>query len=223
MNLEDCLEKTLEFIIRGNLSFNEVRIYLFLFLKAKREGKSQTGFLAKSDLVRASNISFSNIDKVLDSLLSKGAIRVNDVRGRFSIYEVLIPTSNGNSLTWCSVEDTKISDFLDMTLVVSEALNKALMREKDLIDSSRAAHVYFVQSKDGGPIKIGRSANLEVRLQSLQRSHSNKLTILNTITCIDKKEAIKIEGDLHKKFYKYRSHGEWYEPCQELIELIERI
>src|SRR5665647_1138234 len=59
--------------------------------------------------------------------------------------------------------------------------------------------IYFVQRENGGPIKIGCSANLPERITSLQRKCSDKLKVLLIIYGGFKKEKL-----VHKQFIEYR-------------------
>lgn len=66
--------------------------------------------------------------------------------------------------------------------------------------------IYFVQSSNGGPIKIGyTSKNALQRVQALQVAHPEKLTLLGCIV-----GEVPDERALHKKFAEYRLHGEWF-------------
>lgn len=73
--------------------------------------------------------------------------------------------------------------------------------------------VYFIQSINGGPIKIGKAANAKKRLCALQISHHEELQII----AIDHNGN---EADYHDKFFKYRIRGEWFNPDQEILDAI---
>lgn len=76
--------------------------------------------------------------------------------------------------------------------------------------------IYFIQSADGtGPIKIGYSAQLKVRLEDIQRYSPVRLKVVSTI-----KGGLKKERMIHKYFDKVRLWGEWFEPTQELLDFI---
>ena len=76
--------------------------------------------------------------------------------------------------------------------------------------------VYFIgDSNSAGPIKIGVAANVEARLKSLQTGNPNPLLILGII-----EGGHKVEQALHKKFEKFRHHGEWFNPTEEIITYI---
>jgi hypothetical protein len=79
-------------------------------------------------------------------------------------------------------------------------------------------YVYFFQAEIGGPIKIGRSFDPDVRLRDLQLMSPFRLRQLALIPgSIDK------EAELHRRFSHSRLHGEWFAESDELIELIREI
>lgn len=76
--------------------------------------------------------------------------------------------------------------------------------------------VYFVQGENGGPIKIGYSADIADRMVQLQRESISRLNVLLLIPGSFNKET-----SLHKQFAEYQLQGEWFEPVPELLEEIE--
>lgn len=72
--------------------------------------------------------------------------------------------------------------------------------------------VYFLQPEAGGPIKIGYSTNVEMRVRELQRMNAVPLRLLGTIGA-----PCDLERWLHDRFAEFRLHGEWFEPCAELL------
>jgi excisionase family DNA binding protein len=75
--------------------------------------------------------------------------------------------------------------------------------------------VYFIQSVDGGPIKIGYADDPEKRLAEIQRMSPTQLCILNIVDG-DR----KCEGFIHRCFKKLRLHGEWFEPGDKLVDFV---
>ncbi len=80
------------------------------------------------------------------------------------------------------------------------------------------AKVYFIQAKGSGLIKIGMSLNVSSRLKALQQASPEKLRILKIIEGGRKKEF-----ELHEKFKNIKSHSEWFQPEEELLEYIGEI
>jgi hypothetical protein len=78
--------------------------------------------------------------------------------------------------------------------------------------------VYFVQSVDGGPIKIGfTSRKPEARLSELQKSSPSRLRLLAVIPDADS----GLERMIHSDFDDERLHSEWFEPNELLGEVID--
>lgn len=69
-------------------------------------------------------------------------------------------------------------------------------------------NIYFVQAVDGGLVKIGSAVNVNNRLKEHQCGSPLILQIIKVIPDV----AIKFEKQLHKRFAKYRMHGEWFLP-----------
>jgi len=78
--------------------------------------------------------------------------------------------------------------------------------------------VYFVQSRLGGPIKIGLTTQLNQRLKQLQNESPIPLQIVGALRGDE-----KVEAAIHERFRKLRLHGEWFEPSTELVEFIRQI
>jgi len=78
--------------------------------------------------------------------------------------------------------------------------------------------VYFVQSRLGGPIKIGLTTELSQRLKQLQNESPIPLQIVGALRGDE-----KVEAAIHERFRKLRLHGEWFEPSTELVEFIRQI
>lgn len=81
-----------------------------------------------------------------------------------------------------------------------------------------AGSVYFVAQSGGGLIKIGYSTNAAGRFQQLALGSPVSLSLLAVVpgTVFD-------ERKLHRHFLVFNSHGEWFHPCAELIDLIAEI
>jgi len=77
-------------------------------------------------------------------------------------------------------------------------------------------YIYFLQSKTGGPIKIGRSCQLRRRLSTLQISSSEELVLILTL----KTTVGLTEKDVHKMFKNDHIRGEWFEASEDLVRWI---
>ncbi len=78
--------------------------------------------------------------------------------------------------------------------------------------------IYFVQSEEGGPIKIGTTECLAQRLPCL-RTDCGKPD-LRVLAVINGGRAE--EQGLHKRFSRLRLDGEWFEPANDLMEFISK-
>jgi hypothetical protein len=77
----------------------------------------------------------------------------------------------------------------------------------------RFREVYFLQAQSGGRIKIGVSKDAAKRVASLRTSSPEPVEVVGLMVC---NEGGALEGRLHKQFAHIRTHGEWFEPTQEL-------
>ena len=76
--------------------------------------------------------------------------------------------------------------------------------------------IYFIQSENGGLIKIGYTyKSAKSRLSQLQTGSPDKLIILKT-----EEGDEHYERELHTRFKDLRQHGEWFRPGMELISHI---
>jgi hypothetical protein len=75
--------------------------------------------------------------------------------------------------------------------------------------------VYFIQSVNGGPIKVGTSTDPTARLAQLQGSSAGELMILGVIP-----GGQKTERRIHRLLAPTKVEGEWFSPSQALSVLI---
>lgn len=75
--------------------------------------------------------------------------------------------------------------------------------------------VYFLRFEN--LIKIGYTEDVEFRCKALQAMSPVELKLVAVIEDVDS----KFEKELHKRFKKFRSHGEWFFINDELRNLIE--
>lgn len=69
-------------------------------------------------------------------------------------------------------------------------------------------YVYFIQAREGGPIKIGTAISVDARLAEIQRMSPAPLCVLAT-----QSGGRSLEGVLHHRFALHRTHGEWFKPA----------
>jgi integrase len=101
------------------------------------------------------------------------------------------------------------------TMTTNETLDKIRKPAMTKMDSSlKTCWTYFIQSLDGGLIKIGYTEQEpETRLMNLQTGSPQKLQIIG-LTVGNR------ERELHSIFKHLWSHGEWFHPANELLDYI---
>lgn len=78
--------------------------------------------------------------------------------------------------------------------------------------------IYFVQSVDGGPVKVGTTRNLDRRLKELEARYRRPLSVLATMPG-GRKEELQI----HRQFSRLRlGNTEQFRPDADLMEFISR-
>lgn len=78
--------------------------------------------------------------------------------------------------------------------------------------------IYFIQSVDGGLIKIGHADNVIQRFKDIQTHSPIKLRILKVI-----EGGRTLEKELHKRFVELISHGEWFLPDNALLLTVNNL
>ncbi len=99
----------------------------------------------------------------------------------------------------------------------------ACMGCKSVVETQERAAtswVYFIQSTQGGPVKIGYSTNPIGRLSTLQTAHAHPLKIIGRMA-----GGIAVERSLHTLFAadRVRSDGEWFRPSAALLAFIREV
>ncbi len=78
--------------------------------------------------------------------------------------------------------------------------------------------IYFMQSPDGGPVKIGYSGDVEARARQLESHYGKPLAVLATVPG-DRAE----EAEMHRRFAHLRlGRTEQFRPAPELMDFIGR-
>lgn len=77
--------------------------------------------------------------------------------------------------------------------------------------------LYFIECVEEKSVKIGFTANLTKRFQSIRNNKlPNNVKLLGYVKGTRKSESI-----LHDMFSRYRSHGEWFHLEEEIIQWIK--
>lgn len=74
--------------------------------------------------------------------------------------------------------------------------------------------IYFVQGFELKLIKIGVTNDTRRRMVSMQTFSPDRLVVLGVQICL---RGGALEKTLHRKFDRYRQHGEWFMPAPELL------
>lgn len=86
----------------------------------------------------------------------------------------------------------------------------------------RAGIVYYLQSVDGGPIKIGQSTGAINRFLNIQNMSPVPLKVIG-VESLRTRTDPSIERTRHNQFAETRLHGEWFADTPELIEHIRTL
>lgn len=82
-------------------------------------------------------------------------------------------------------------------------------KPKVKLEVDRKYHLYAIS--DGTALKIGFSCDIPKRCKSMQTGHPTKLKVVwKYYVGKDRKEAMKLEGALHRFCKKERIRGEWF-------------
>lgn len=79
--------------------------------------------------------------------------------------------------------------------------------------------LYFVQTGESGPIKIGIStlANMKSRVTSLQTSNAEKINVLAVLIVANPQY---LEENLHNHLSEHRMNGEWFRPDDRILSFV---
>jgi hypothetical protein len=100
---------------------------------------------------------------------------------------------------------------------ISENTGGLLGYTRQILDGEKKRKdiVYFIQSINGGNIKIGVSRNPIERLRELQPSCPDQLVILTMV-----KGGPEKESEFHERFVEHNVHHEWFRPAKEIVDYI---
>lgn len=77
-----------------------------------------------------------------------------------------------------------------------------------------AGWVYFMLGENTGQWKIGHAKDVYARLKMVQTGCSDRLSVYGMIPAVEPR---KLERALHKRFARFRLHGEWFKDDDESI------
>lgn len=78
--------------------------------------------------------------------------------------------------------------------------------------------IYAIRCGSDGPIKLGRATNPISRMAELQTAHHRPLNLLAAVKWED-----NVEPWLHKFLEDDRLNGEWFNPTEQVLWVVERM
>jgi len=127
----------------------------------------------------------------------------------------MFPWLRGRSLAHLCAGLMTGTHFFPTGSVASSFFKEKHDRQKE--EREKSSGVYFIQSGDDGPVKIGLAQNPRNRLAGLQTSHPVKLKLLAFIL----QGGRDLEKSLHARFRSSRLNGEWFTLTPALQEIID--
>lgn len=112
----------------------------------------------------------------------------------------------------------KIIEAINWSLIGRAAEDATNKKSPEASEEPAKSWVYFIESKETGLIKIGRSISPDKRFNAIRTMSPDELNLLGTIP-----EEMVTEAELHKKFSHLRKHGEWFEGAGELHSFIDAL
>ena len=76
--------------------------------------------------------------------------------------------------------------------------------------------VYFISTVSDGPIKIGTTRQMDLRLKAVQAANHEELNLIVALPGSYKQEAM-----LHRAFCRDHIRGEWFRRTPELLRVID--
>lgn len=183
------------------LSWQARALFIFILRKVDRSGVMDMGRAGERGLAALCAMPQDVVETALPELLADGCVE-----------------RQGTSLI--------VPNFLDAQ--ESRASGAARQREcrerrRDMMRNGlrpdqRGTVIYFIQSENGGPIKIGRADDLAKRVVGLQTGRPDKLIVLAAVP-----GTVADERDLHDRCATIRETGEWFMPTKALIAFIRSL
>ena len=166
-----------------------------------------------------------NVDGMMPVLRSEGQLETNGIlramhicRGHFATYSPERPLFGRVAGTfWIPAHvrgaDTSRCVVKDYSIGSSAEPAGPQYAEEGARFPAGTQVVYFVQSVEGGPVKIGETSNLQQRMKDLQQA--TPLKLLHALPG-DR----ECEQWIHRELKQHRQFGEWFTPHQEVFGLI---
>ena len=90
------------------------------------------------------------------------------------------------------------------------------IKERKRVDHDRPGYIYFIQSGEDGPIKIGFARDPHRRFGHIQGSNPAECRLLGVL-----QGTPKLERKLHRRFRDHLIRGEWFQAAPVVAWLSE--
>jgi len=130
----------------------------------------------------------------------------------FGSWSVRVADGNGSSWLKAFADADDNDDAHGLTFKEAKRLTRALAARM------KTSFIYIIGAADGGPVKIGRSANPSNRLAELQTGHHQHLQILASFPGDQRQEC-----DLHFQFIADHIKGEWFHRSPAICTFMESL
>ena len=71
--------------------------------------------------------------------------------------------------------------------------------------------IYFIQGEQTKLVKIGKTRNVWNRIEQMQSLSPDLLNVVAVMNPAEAKTDAQREAELHRRFFSYNVHGEWFE------------
>jgi hypothetical protein len=180
----------------ANLSHLEFRLFVSLLLMADDYGnlRASPGFVRGIAFWALEELEEDDVAKAIVELEEAGLLETYVMRGQLYAH---------------------ITGWSKHQRVDKPGKPRVPSRKDPEVRPARPWVTYFVRLGDDGPIKIGKTFDVEARMKKLQTGVPAPLKVLRVVKA-------DVERDLHQRFAHLREHGEWFTPAPELLDFISK-
>jgi hypothetical protein len=184
-----------------SLGWEGQALFVFILRKVDRTGTLDLGRSGIKGLAAITGMPLDVVERTLPGLLEDGCV---EMAGTTIVVRNFIEAQ-------------------EATMSPSARQKESRLRRRDQLRAgldplARETVIYFIQSEDGGPVKIGRADDLARRLVGLQTSRPDKLVVLAAAP-----GTLTDERLLHQRFSAVREKGEWFSPSAELMAYVREV
>lgn len=114
----------------------------------------------------------------------------------------------------CMALDCELDELYIM--VTEEEYQERKQQNEERKKKLQKGYVYFVKSLDTGLIKIGRSGEVEKRINQISKEMEERLVLIQKTSY---ENCVQAEKEMHKLYAEHRIHGEWFDIKEEDIKV----